>query len=97
MGFQHPLDQRAAPKASTFDNPEMTVLGSCKRIEEIMIGPETAGGFPWAVHHGTFLTLRCSAVSKRAVMVVAISQPWMLYDGKSQVTSYDIPKSSICL
>ena len=54
MGFQHPLDQRAAPKASTFDNPEMTVLGSCKRIEEIMIGPETAGGFPWAAHHGSF-------------------------------------------
>eukprot|EP00435_Cladocopium_sp_Y103_P019654 s3378_g4.t1 len=26
--------------ASTFDNPELTVLGSCKRIEEIMIGED---------------------------------------------------------
>lgn len=26
--------------ASTFENPEMTVLGSCKRIEEIMIGED---------------------------------------------------------
>ena len=25
---------------STFDNPELTTLGSCKRIEEIMIGED---------------------------------------------------------
>ena len=25
---------------STFDNPELTTLGSCKKIEEIMIGED---------------------------------------------------------
>ena len=48
-----PPRDRSESKVSTFDNPELTTLGTCKKIEEIMIGdgpsvfcqfPEPVGG-----------------------------------------------------